>query len=966
MFVLFLLTALGVVVLDEIGQYRSRQSMQMLKDHSLLGLRRIKIVSDAYGLDLVDTTFRVRNGLMTPERGVAVVEAARERIDSAWSAVASISHEPSERALFAQAEKARARADAAAEELHHILVSGDVDALSYFANHRLYPAIDPVTEALKRLSDQQLVEAEQIVRANLRRQDRFSAIRIALSALTLLIVGVIAHRILSNAYRGIESLAALAEGMRRHDFTATPRYRPRGELGEVMDDFVRMRSEVRAFEVELTEQLASNERVRDELQRREHFLSSLLSAAQAAIMAIDEQGRWIVFNPFAERLLGWRAEEVLGRVLRSSDPPRPDDGPLLATPGQIQATVELLESTLGRVVSPDWHAVLELAALQQAPGEWRLHDKNGQAVPVWMALSAFKDERGRQAGVIAVATDLSEIKQLESELRDSELRAREASEAKSSFLATMSHEIRTPMIGINGMVEVLSHTPLDTEQRHALNVIQASAEALLRIIGDILDFSKIEAGRLEWRPAAIDLRPLVHGIVAAFAGAASSKGLVLEARIDERVGPALPCRCAAASADPGQFRIQRDQVHGQRTVDILLEPADEPESRGRGRRRQTALQRQRYRHRHQREQRARLFEPFSQAESDTARRYGGTGLGLAICLRLAELMEGHIDMDSEPGRGTTIHLTVRLPRAAAAEVLPTPTQTTQTAPFASRRAPSLAEAEAAGALVLLIDDHPTNRIVISRQLALAGFACEVAEDGREGFERWRSGRYALLLSDVHMPGVDGYQLARMIREQEASEGPAHADRRPDRVGAERRGRTMPGGRHGRLPGQAGAGAGTGRAAVAMASACTGRRACRRGSPGRSAAIAGASCARRRTPGRPDRRLGVGSPRGDRRFPGRHRAGPGGARYRAGAGRCHGRDAAGAPDQGGRTTGGGHGTGRSRHRAGVGRAQGRLAHHPAVGQRRAHRRGAGAANGRATLSRGVTGRVTIRLSPADHQ
>lgn len=771
-FALFLLTALGVVVLDEIGQHRSRQSLQMLKDHSLVGLRRIKTVSDAYGLDLVDTTFRVRNGLMTPERGVAVVDSARARIDRAWSALALVPHDPGERALFAQAEKARARADAAADELRHILVSGDADALSYFATRRLYPAIDPVTEALKRLSDQQLVEAEQIVRADLERQERFSAIRIALSVLTLLIVGVIAHRILSNAYRGIESLAGLAEGMRRHDFTASPAYRPRGELGEVMDDFVRMRSEVRAFELELTEQLASNERVRDELQRREHFLSSLLSAAQAAVMAIDHQGRWIVFNPFAERLLGWRADEALGRVMRFSDPPRPEDGPLLATPGQIRATVALLESTLGRAVPPDWHAVLELAALQQAPGEWRLQRKDGRPVPVWMALSAFKDERGRQAGVIAVATDLTELKQLERDLRDSELRAREASEAKSMFLATMSHEIRTPMIGITGMVEVLSHTPLDTEQRHSLNVIQASAEALLRIIGDILDFSKIEAGRLELAPTAIDLRQLVHGTAAAFAGAASSKGLVLEARIDDRIGPAYRADSLRLRQILANFLSNAIKFTDEGRVDIVLEPVD-----GSGTADEADADRLRFSVSDtgigiSAEQRARLFEPFSQAQSDTSRRYGGTGLGLAICLRLAELMEGDIDMDSEPGRGTTIHLTVRLPRAAAGDVMPTSAEQAQAPPFASRRAPSVAEAEAAGTLVLLIDDHPTNRIVISRQLALAGFACEVAEDGREGFERWRSGRYALVLSDVHMPGVDGYQLARMIREEEARQSSA--------------------------------------------------------------------------------------------------------------------------------------------------------------------------------------------------
>ena len=334
------------------------------------------------------------------------------------------------------------------------------------------------------------------------------------------------------------------------------------------------------------------------------------------------------------------------------------------------------------------------------------------------------------------------------------------------FLATMSHEIRTPMIGITGMVEVLSHTPLDTEQRHSLNVIQASAEALLRIIGDILDFSKIEAGRLELVPTAIDLRQLVHGMAAAFAGAASSKGLVLEARIDGRIGPAYRADSLRLRQILANFLSNAIKFTDKGRVDIVLEPIDAP-----GTRDEVDADRLRFSVSDtgigiSAEQRARLVEPFSQAESDTSRRYGGTGLGLAICARLAELMEGHIDMDSEPGRGTTIHLTVRLPRAAADDVSPATPAPAQAVPFASQRAPSVAEAEAAGTLVLLIDDHPTNRIVISRQLALAGFACEVAEDGREGFERWRTGRYALVLSDVHMPGVDGYQLARMIREEE--------------------------------------------------------------------------------------------------------------------------------------------------------------------------------------------------------
>ncbi|MBF6023158.1 ATP-binding protein [Lysobacter niastensis] len=769
-FALFLFTGICVVVLDEIGQSRSRQALHAVKDDALLTLRRISIVSDAYGLDVVDTTFRVRSGLMTWDRGLVTLDAATKRIDTTWHELERMPRAPAEQILFAQAQRSRERADAAAGELRRILASRDTEALQVFANDRLYPAVDPVIDSLKQLSDQQLVEAEQVVQRNLSRQERFSAFRIALSALTLLIVALVANHILRNAYRGIESLAGLAESMRRHEYTAEPSYRPHGELGQVMEGFIRMRSEVRAFEIELTEQLASNERVRGELERREHFLSSLLSAAQAAVMAIDDQGRWIVFNPFAEQLLGWRADEVLGKFMRYNDPPLPDDAPPLATAGQIEATVSMLESALGRRVPPDWHAVFELAALRQAPAEWRLVRKDGDPVPVWMALSAFQDERGRQAGVIAVAIDLTEQKQLERDLRESELRARAASEAKSSFLATMSHEIRTPMIGVTGMVEVLSHSRLDHEQRSALHVIQASAEALLRIIGDILDFSKIEAGRLELAPAAIELGQLVRDVTASYAGAASSKGLVLETNIGARLAPAYrvdPLRLRQILAN---FLSNAIKFTERGRVDVTLERVGEPDAQAgsdllRLSVRDTGIG-------ITPEQRLRLFEPFSQADSDTTRRYGGTGLGLAICRRLAELMGGNIDMDSAPGRGTAIRLTLRLPHAPREEVQVTQ-DATHAPPLPERTAPSVAEAESAGTLLLLIDDHPTNRMVISRQLALAGFACETAEDGPTGLELWRSGRYALVLTDVHMPGLDGYQLAGRIRAIEAQQNRPH-------------------------------------------------------------------------------------------------------------------------------------------------------------------------------------------------
>jgi CheY-like chemotaxis protein/HPt (histidine-containing phosphotransfer) domain-containing protein len=166
-----------------------------------------------------------------------------------------------------------------------------------------------------------------------------------------------------------------------------------------------------------------------------------------------------------------------------------------------------------------------------------------------------------------------------------------------------------------------------------------------------------------------------------------------------------------------------------------------------------------------------LFQPFTQAEGDTSRHYGGTGLGLAISRHLAELMGGQLDLESEPGQGTTLRLRVTLPRADSdalgADVL---ADTDATGPVRARPLPTLPQARADGTLVLLVDDHPTNRLVIARQLALAGFACEAANDGSEGLALWRSGQYGLVLSDVHMPGLDGYALARAIRAEEAETG----------------------------------------------------------------------------------------------------------------------------------------------------------------------------------------------------
>jgi CheY-like chemotaxis protein/HPt (histidine-containing phosphotransfer) domain-containing protein/anti-sigma regulatory factor (Ser/Thr protein kinase) len=162
-----------------------------------------------------------------------------------------------------------------------------------------------------------------------------------------------------------------------------------------------------------------------------------------------------------------------------------------------------------------------------------------------------------------------------------------------------------------------------------------------------------------------------------------------------------------------------------------------------------------------------LFEPFTQAESSTTRRYGGTGLGLTICRRLAELMGGEIRMQSQLGEGTTMRFVARFAYARVEDIEGGENVDAIEAPgFVPRRLPTREQAERERSLILLVDDHPTNRLVIARQLGLAGFVCDTAEDGEQGLARWQSGRYSLVLSDIHMPKLDGYQMTAAIREIE--------------------------------------------------------------------------------------------------------------------------------------------------------------------------------------------------------
>lgn len=386
--------------------------------------------------------------------------------------------------------------------------------------------------------------------------------------------------------------------------------------------------------------------------------------------------------------------------------------------------------------------------------KYRFLRKDGSYAQVLDRGYVVRDPAGRATRVVGAMSDLTMLMKAEEALA--------ANQAKSDFLATMTHEIRTPMIGMLGMVEILSHSPLDGDQKRALGVIQSSAQSLLGIIGDILDFSKIEAGRLVLEPQVVSLRNIVEDAFSTFAAAAAGKGLELTCELDSRIA-------AAHRVDPVRFReiisnflsnsLKFTLMGGVSLHAVVLEDI--------GARQTLAFRVKDTGIGVSAENQKRLFQPFVQAESNTTRRFGGSGLGLSICLRLAQMMGGSITMESAEGVGTTMSFVAPFPVES-----PPPADAPASTAWEPVEPPSREAALAAGRLLLLVEDHPTNRLVLKRQLHLAGYQTDTAEDGLQALEAMQHCRYGLVLTDIHMPRMDGYELALEIRNREARGGQA--------------------------------------------------------------------------------------------------------------------------------------------------------------------------------------------------
>ncbi|HWV45955.1 MAG TPA: PAS domain S-box protein [Nitrospira sp.] len=493
----------------------------------------------------------------------------------------------------------------------------------------------------------------------------------------------------------------------------------------------------------IMEDITDRKRIEDSLRDSEERFRTFLDHAPNAMFMKTNDGHYFFTNQCFEQLCHSDREHVVGKTDVELFP-RETAEQFRANDRQVIETGKAIEFE----ETNDLHTNIVV--------KFPVRDRLGQ---IYATGGIVTDITARKQMEFKLQQFAAEMERQNLELAEAHMQALAATKAKSEFLASMSHEIRTPMNGVIGMTGLLLDTPLTLEQREYAETVRLSGEHLLDIINEILDFSKIEAGKLDLEELNFDLHATMEEAVGLLGERAYAKGLELTYLVQAGVPTALRW-------DPGRLRqilvnlignAIKFTEQGEVVVTVSME----------GNSSETTAASASSSYRTLRfevsdtgvgitpEQQAKLFQPFTQADGSSTRKYGGTGLGLAICKQLVEMMGGRIGVDSKVGEGSVFWLTVRFP------LQPEGAQPVATIPASLR-----------GRRILIVDDHATNRRVLEQSLRGLGVVYESAENGYQALEclrnaAGRQNHFDVAILDMQMPGMDGLELAHRIKSESA-------------------------------------------------------------------------------------------------------------------------------------------------------------------------------------------------------
>ncbi|MEO8005307.1 MAG: response regulator [Betaproteobacteria bacterium] len=580
----------------------------------------------------------------------------------------------------------------------------------------------------------------------------------AIGTIAAFLVALLVARILSTRiFRPIfELVDATRMVSRDKDYSLRVPRRANDELGGLTDSFNQMLGELEHRDRELLAYRSGLEekvRVRtEELKRQtenlelaEHRLTLALEGSQLALWDWDLRTNQIYLS---EQWGLMRGTEVGVQIVAFSDLEN------IVHPDDRKRVGETIRDAIRQEGSGHYLAEHRIQTLS---GEWKWMQSHGKVME--------RDADGRATRMTGTNADITAHKAAEEELRYAKEAAESANVAKSQFLAKMSHEIRTPMNGVLGMTELLLQSGLNENQRRLARTVERSAEHLLDIINEILDFSKIEAGKIELEHITFDLVEAIEDVAQMFAERAESKGLEIACSIDVDVPEVVdgdPVRLrqimvnlvnnAIKFTDRGEIVIS---VTATRVAPGSVELRAEVRDTGVG---------------ITNEARSRIFEPFSQGDGSTTRRFGGTGLGLSIVRQLVKLMGGDVGVESKPGRGSTFWFTVRFATPSfGIKSLPDTVHVgmrSGKSPVAADEGFATPSIEVKHPLrVFIVEHNATSRQILESQCRAAGARVASAADGVAALKMLSTARDAfdVIVFDMQMPDIDGPRLARDIR-----------------------------------------------------------------------------------------------------------------------------------------------------------------------------------------------------------